>query len=74
MKKGYYLWDWYGTRTIKFDGDIQFHCDEYAKKEDCFRRFEDAKKAGIAFLEYEIEIAQNRLNALRKLTVGDLKK
>jgi hypothetical protein len=73
MKRGYYLWDWYGTRTIKFDRDIQFHCDDYAKTQDCYRRFDDAKKAGIAELEYEIEMAKGRLDALKKLTIKEVK-
>jgi hypothetical protein len=71
-KRGYYLWDWYGTKTIKFDADICFHCDEYAKTQDCYRRFHDAKKAGIAALKYEIELAQAQLDALKKLTIKEV--
>jgi hypothetical protein len=72
-KRGYYLWDWYGTKTIKFDADIEFESEEYAKTQDCYRRFDDAKKAGIAALEYEIEIAEARLAILKKLTIKDVK-
>lgn len=73
MSRGYYLWDWYGTKTIKFQDDLEFHSDEYAKTQDCYRRFEEAKKVGIAELKYEIEVAQNRLESLMKLTNQDVK-
>jgi hypothetical protein len=73
MKRGYYLWDWYKTGTIKFDSDIEFHCDEYAQTQCAYRRFADAKAAGIAAIEYDIEIAQNRLELLKTLTIKDVK-
>lgn len=74
MKKGYYLWDWYGTKTIQFDSDIEFHSDQYAEDQDCYRRFDDAKRAGIRELEYQIDLAREQLVELKKLTVKDVKK
>ena len=74
MKRGYYLWDWYGTKTINFQDDLEFHSDEYAKTQDCYRRFEEAKKQGIREMELSIEIAQEQLESLKKLTIEDVKK
>ena len=72
MKRGYYLWDWYRTRTIKFDPDIAFHSDEYAKSQDCYRRFADAKQAGITEMSAEILQLKDRLDQLEKLTIKDI--
>ena len=72
MKRGYYLWDWYRTRTIKFDPDIAFHSDEYAKSQGCYRRFADAKQAGIAEVSAEILELKARLDQLEKLTIKDI--
>lgn len=73
MKRGYYLWDWYGTKTIKFQDDLEFHSDEYAKTQDCYRLFEVAKRHGIQELQASIEIAQQQLKSLKKLTIKDVK-
>ena len=73
MKRGYYLWDWYGTKTIKFDPDIEFHSEQYAEDQDCYRRFAVAKQAGISALSAEILYLNDRLNELEKLTVKDIK-
>jgi hypothetical protein len=67
------LWDWYGTKTIRFDADIEFCSDEDAKTQDCYRRFEDVKKAGIRELELELKVIQRQLEALNKLTIKVVK-
>ena len=73
MKHGYYLWDWYGTKTIKFDPDIEFHSEQYAEDQDCYRRFAVAKQAGISAISAEILQLKARINELEKLTVKDIK-
>ena len=73
MKRGYYLWDWYGTMTIKFDPDIEFHSEQYAEDQDCYRRFADAKQAGIKEVSAEILKLKDLLDALEKMTVKDIK-
>jgi len=55
MKKGYYLWRWFDVPTIVFDTTMEMHCDDYAKTQDCFRRFDECKNKAIDDLEHEIE-------------------
>ena len=73
MKRGYYLWDWYGTKTIKYDPDIVFPSEQLAKVHGCYRRFQDAKRAGISAISAEILQLKARINELEKLTVKDIK-
>ena len=67
MKRGWYLWDWWQTGTIKFDPDIKFYDEEHANDQRAFRQFNQCKKHGVADLEDEIERLQERLATLKKL-------
>ena len=73
MKRGYYLWDWYGNKTIKYDPDIVLPSEQLAKVRGCYRHFRDAKRAGISAISAEILYLKDRLNELEKLTVKDIK-
>lgn len=68
---GYYLWDWFNSRTIKFDKDATFHCDEYAKKQGAFKRFKDCKAHGIAELQTIIDELNEDLAALKDCEIKD---
>jgi len=72
-KRGYYLWDWYGTKTIKFDPDVQFHSEDYAKTQEAYRKFKDAKKSGIDDLKQQISDMRDQLGALKALRIEDVK-
>ena len=72
--KGFYLWDWFETGSIKFDSDIEFQFEEYAKTQGCFRRFDDCKRHGLNELEDRIDELHALRDALKKLTVKDVKK
>lgn len=74
MSRGYYLWDWNNTKTIVFSNSIEFHCDDYAKTQDAFKRFKDAKAAGIAELEAIILEAQEHLKDLKAVKCKDVVK
>lgn len=67
----YYLWDWYGTRTIKVQ-DMEFHSKEYAESQNCFTTFKKAKAHGIACLKQEITSLENDLAELQALEIKDI--
>lgn len=68
---GYYLWDWFNTRTIKYDKDIRFHCDKYAKTQGAFKRFKDCKAHGVAELERLLGDIKEDLAALKDCEIKD---
>lgn len=69
--RGYYLWDWFNTRTIKYDKDINFHCDNYAKTQGAFKRFKDCKAHGVAQLEILLSGIKEDLAALKDCEIKD---
>lgn len=70
--KGYYLWDWNNSGTVKFREGDQFRSEEYAAEQDAFRQFADAKKRGIGELTRKIADLQDDLDKLKALTVADV--
>lgn len=72
MKRGYYLWDWFGTRTIEFDPNVTFSNDEFAAMQGAFKRFTECKKHGIKELEQEIAELTECLMKLQVLTIEDV--
>ena len=70
---GYYLWDWYGTKTIKYCTDVHFHTDKFARENGGFKRFTDCRKHGIKKLESEIALKQQQLMILKKTTLQDVR-
>ena len=73
MKRGYYLWDWFGGNNIKFDDDIGFHSLDYARKNGCFRRFAECKKHGIADIKSRIARLDRQLYELEKTELKDVR-
>lgn len=69
---GYYLWDWFNTRAIKYDKDIRFHCDKYAKTQGAFKRFKDCKVHGVAELERLLSDIKEDLAALKDCEIKDI--
>ncbi len=67
MKRGYYLWDWHGTRTIYFDSTVEFLDNAYATSQGAFKRFKDCKEHGIDELELEIAELQADLERLKAM-------
>lgn len=73
MKRGFYLWDWFGTKTIVFRTDMDFHDMDFARKQDCFPRFNEAKKRGISDIKRRIAILEQQLRELERTTLQDVR-
>jgi hypothetical protein len=71
--RGYYLWNWYGTYTIKYCEDSAFYCEYSARNKDAYRRFADCKKRGIQDMEARIAKMQRQLECLKKAELSDVR-
>ncbi len=74
MRKGYYLWRWYGINTIIFEPHLTMHCDDYARTQDCFKRFDECKKKAIKDLQTRINELEQELLEIKSLKATDVKR
>jgi len=72
--RGYYTWRWHVTDTIVFRSDLDMVDDEYARTQDCYRRFDECKQKAIDDLQYEIEELEESLADIRALKLTDVKR
>jgi len=68
MRKGFYMWDWYGSKQIVYDPELDMGNEVYANSQDCFKRFDDCKKRAIQDLEWRIRELLDTLDEVKALT------